>query len=53
MCEGNFAPKYDIFTGKTKLPTSTLDEIHTGSLWEPARQRYCSDDPDAFPLAFV
>jgi hypothetical protein len=44
---------YDIFTGKAKLPTPTLDEIHTGSLWEQARKNYCSDDPDAFPLALV
>ncbi len=36
-----------------KLPTSTLDEIHTGSLWEQARQKYYDDDPDAFPLALV
>jgi hypothetical protein len=35
------------------LPTSTIDEIHTGSLWEQARQKYCGDDPDAFPLALV
>ncbi len=49
----NFAFNYDIFTGKAKLPTSTLDEIHTGSLWEQARQRYCGDDPYAFPLALV
>jgi hypothetical protein len=35
------------------LPTSTLDEIHTGSLWEQARQKYCGDDPDAFSLALV
>jgi hypothetical protein len=40
-------------TGKAKLPTSTLDEIHTGSLWKQARQQYCGDDPDAFPLALV
>jgi hypothetical protein len=33
------------------LLTSALDEIHTGSLWEQARQKYCGDDPDAFPLA--
>ncbi len=35
------------------MPTSTFDEIHTGSLWEQARQKYCGDDPDAFPLALV
>ncbi len=39
MCQENFASHYDIFTGKAKLPTSTLDEIHTGSLWEQARQK--------------
>jgi hypothetical protein len=32
MRQENFASNYDIFTGKVKLPTSTLDEIHTGSL---------------------
>jgi hypothetical protein len=53
MRQENFASNYDIFTGKAKLPTSTLDEIHTGSLWEQARQKYCGDDPDAFPLALV
>jgi hypothetical protein len=29
MHQENFASNYDIFTGKVKLPTSTLDEIHT------------------------
>ncbi len=38
MCQENFASNYDIFTEKGKLPTSTLDEIHTGSLWEQASQ---------------
>ena len=38
MREENFAYNYDIFTGKTKTPQSRIDEIHTGSLWEPARQ---------------
>jgi hypothetical protein len=53
MHQENFASSYDIFTGKAKLPTSTLDEIRTGSVWEQARQKYCGDDPDAFPLALV
>ncbi len=53
MLYKNFAYNYDIFTGKPKLPTSTLDEIHTGSLCEQARQKYCGDDPDAFPVALV
>jgi hypothetical protein len=39
MCQENFASNYDIFTGKAKLPTSTLNEIHAGSLWEQARQK--------------
>jgi hypothetical protein len=49
----NYAPNCDTLMGKAKLPTSTLDKIHTGLLWEPARQRYCGDDPDAFSLALV
>ncbi len=53
MCEENFASNYDIFSGKAKIPTSTIDEIHTGSLWEPARRKYCGDNPDVFPLALV
>ncbi len=51
MRQENFASNHNIFIGKAKLPTSTLDETHTGSLWEQARQKYCGDDPDAFPLA--
>jgi hypothetical protein len=39
MHQENFASNYDIFTGNVKSPTSTLDEIHTGSLWEQARQK--------------
>ncbi len=53
MRQENFASNYDFFTGKAKLPISTLDEIHTGSLWEQARQKYCGDDPDALSLALV
>jgi hypothetical protein len=53
MHQENFASNYDIFTGTAKLPTSTLHEIHTGSLWEQARQKYCGDDPNSFPLAQV
>jgi hypothetical protein len=53
MHQENFASNYDIFTRKEKLPTSTLDEIHAGSLWEQARQKYCGDDPGSFPLALV
>jgi hypothetical protein len=53
MHQENFASNYGIFTGKAKLQTSTLDEIDTGSLWEQARQKYCGDHPDAFPLVLV
>jgi hypothetical protein len=53
MREENFASNYDIFTGKKKQTSSILDEIHTGSLWEMARLKYCGDDPDAFPLALI
>ncbi len=53
MRQENFASNYDIFIGKVKSPTSTLDEIHTGSLWEQAGQKHCVDDPYAFPLALV
>jgi hypothetical protein len=48
-----FAPNYDIFSGKAKERKETLGEIHTGSFGELARQRYCGDDPDAFPPALV
>jgi hypothetical protein len=37
MRQENFASNYDIFTEKAKSPTSTLDEILTGSFWEQAR----------------
>jgi hypothetical protein len=53
MHQENFASNYDIFTGKAISPTLTLDEIHNGSVWEQARQKYCGDDLDAFPLALV
>jgi hypothetical protein len=53
MREENFASNYDIFSGKAKILTSTIDEIHTGSLWEPAQRKYCGDNPDVFPLALV
>ena len=36
MKQENFASNYDIFTGKAKTQSSIVDEIHTGSLWEPA-----------------
>ena len=53
MKEQNSASNYNIFTGKAKTRTSVVDEIHTGLLWEPARQKYCGDNPDAFPCALA
>ncbi len=53
MRQETLESNYDIFTRKAKMPTSTLDEIHSGSLWEQARQKYCGDDPYAFPLALL
>ncbi len=35
MCQENFASNNDIFTGKAKFLTSTLDEIHTGFIRRP------------------
>ncbi len=50
----HFAPGYDIFSG---LPTDTqysyLDEIHTGLLWQRARDFYCGTDNDNFPLGLL
>jgi hypothetical protein len=53
VCGKKIASNNDILTGKKKQASSTLDEIHTGSLWEMARLKYCGDDPDAFPLALI
>jgi hypothetical protein len=40
MRKENFASNYNIFSGKAKIPISTIDEIHTGSLWEHAQRKY-------------
>ncbi len=53
MREENYASNYDIFTGKSINPQSRIDEIHTGSLWEPARQKYCGDDAYALGLGVL
>lgn len=53
MKKQNIASNYDIFTGKPKVPTDIIDEIHTGSLWEDARREFCANDPFAFPLGLV
>jgi hypothetical protein len=53
MRQEKFASNNNIFTGKAKSPTSTLYKMHTESLWEQARQKYCGDDLDEFSLALV
>jgi hypothetical protein len=34
-------------------PITHIDEVHSGSLWEPNCHQYCGDDPNAFPLALI
>ncbi len=53
MQHHNFASGYDLFTGKSTIPVTHYDEIHTGDLWSSARNHYCGDDPNAFPLGLV
>lgn len=50
----NFSSGYDIFTGNCMNNTNhLLDEIHTGALWNIARDHYCHGTDNAFPLALV
>jgi hypothetical protein len=49
----NIAEGYDLFTGKSVGEVHHLGEIHTGEAWEPARQKFCGDDPNNMPLALV
>ena len=37
MQQENFAPDYDVFTGKPTNPITHFGEVHTGELFEPAR----------------
>jgi hypothetical protein len=53
MKKENFAMGYDIFSGKSMQPITHLDEIHTGKLWPVARDHYCQDETDVFPLALL
>ena len=54
MRQQNFAPGYDIFTGKsTESSNLYLNEIHMGSLWNTARDFHCGTNTDHFPLALV
>ena len=45
MTPENLAQGYDVFTGTGSLPNDVYGEIHTGDAWEPARRRFCGDDP--------
>ena len=48
-----FASGYDIFTGIcTEESNIYLNEIHTGALWQLARNYYCWNEND-FPLAML
>ena len=54
MQSTNFASGYDIFTGKcTTVDYNHLDEIHTGALWNIARDHYCHENENEFPLALL
>jgi len=54
MQSHNFAPGYDIYTGRpTDTQYSFLDEIHTGSVWQSARDFYCGTDNNNFPLGLL
>jgi hypothetical protein len=35
MRKENFAPGYDIFTGRATSPITHIDKVHLGSLWQP------------------
>ena len=49
----HFAPGYDVFSGKSITTNTAIHEIHTGALWNKARNFYCKDEPNVFPLALV
>ena len=53
MTPENLAQGYDIFTGTSSQPDDVYGEIHTGDAWEPARRRFCGDDPRNMPVALV
>ena len=52
MKEENIAEGYNIWNGKTE-ESDVYGEIHTGWLWDMARDHYCGNDPDAMPLGLV
>ena len=48
-----FAPDYDAFTGKPTTPITHFGEVHTGESFEPARAKYCADDPTNMPCPLI
>ena len=53
MQHENIAEGYDLFSGKVTFPITQYNEIHSGDLWQEARDYYCGSDLNAFPLALV
>ena len=49
----NFAPDYDIFTGKPTPPIKHYGEVHICDSFEPACAKYCGDDPCNMPLPMI
>ena len=48
----NIAEGYDIYTGRCD-ESDVYGEIHTGWLWEKAREHWCGDNNDIMPLGLV
>lgn len=49
----HFAPGYDLFSGSATEVNNVLDEIHTGALWNNARDFYCQGNSNNFPLGLI
>ena len=47
------APNYDIFTGKPTSAVTHYGEVHTGDSFEPARAKYCGNDPSNIPFPII
>lgn len=53
MSPQNLAPGYDYLSGMATEPITHYSEVHTGTDWEPARQRFCGDNPKNMPVALI
>ena len=53
MQQENFAPDYNVFTGKPTTPITHFGEVHTGELFEPAQAKYCGDNPTNMPCPLI